>query len=120
MRTAGRQPCTQTRQKPDKSPPIGTIEGQMGLLPRGRARTAVRCTDEGLTVFRRLEAEVAPELGDVALGLDVVLRLLQRAVRGYDERRADDPLDELAVEGLLAVGAVRRLHGPVRVGQQRE
>ena len=67
-----------------------------------------------------VEAEVLAQLGDVAGGLDVVLRQLDLAVLVDDERRADHALDDLAVELLLAEGAVRRHHRPVRVGEQRD
>src|SRR5664279_6533714 len=67
-----------------------------------------------------VEAEVLAELGHVAGGLDVVLRLLHRAGLVDDERRPDHAGDSLAIELLLAVRTVGLEHGPVRVAEQRK
>src|SRR5918994_5017317 len=67
-----------------------------------------------------VDAEVAAELGDGAGGLDVVHRLLERAVRSHDERGTQHAGDVLAVELLVAVGAVRHQDLTVLVRLQRE
>src|SRR4051795_11561960 len=67
-----------------------------------------------------VELEVAAQLGDVAGGLDVVLREEDLAVLVDDDRGADDALDQLAVELLLAEGGVLLHHDLVRVGEQRD
>ena len=53
-----------------------------------------------------IDSEVAPELGHVAVCLDVVLRYPDPPLFVDDERRADHALDGLAVQLLLAEGAV--------------
>src|SRR5690349_8394625 len=67
-----------------------------------------------------VDAEVASQLGHVAGRLDVVLGVRDGPGLVDHEGAADDALDGLAVELLLAVGAVALHHRLVRVGQQRD
>src|SRR4051812_49155389 len=65
-----------------------------------------------------LESEVAAELGDVTGRLDVVEGVRDGAVIIDDDGAADDALDGLAVELLLAEGAPPVHHRPVRIRQE--
>src|SRR4051794_15915574 len=66
------------------------------------------------------DAEVATELGHVAGRLDVVERVADLALLVDDEGRPDDAVDGLAVELLLAPGAVCRVDREVLVAEQRD
>src|SRR5699024_9556345 len=65
-----------------------------------------------------LDAEVTADAGHMARRLDVVLGVGDHAVRADDDRRADDSLDDLAVQLLLTISAPGRHHRLVRVGEQ--
>ena len=69
---------------------------------------------------RRSDAEVAAETLHVAGGPHVVVRLLDPAFGVDEEGGADHAHDDLAVQLLLAIGAVGLQDLGVRVGQQRE
>src|SRR4051812_11864279 len=67
-----------------------------------------------------LESEVAAELGHVTGGLDVVEGVRDLAGLVDDDGAADDALDGLAVQLLLAEGSPPLHHCAVGVGQQRD
>ena len=86
----------------------------LGVLERAATAEALLLANLGS------DGQVAPQLGDVPGGRDVVLRHRDLALLVDDERRADDALNGLAVHRLLAEGAPGREHLAVGVGQQRE
>src|SRR4051812_37338162 len=64
------------------------------------------------------DRQILDDLGDVARCLDVVESAFDLAVLVDDDRGADDADDRLAVELLLAVGAVRLQDLLVGVGEE--
>ena len=75
-----------------------------GQLPAGR-----------LVTVPLLDADLGPQAGDVAGGLDAVHGLLDGAVRVDHERGPDHADGGLAVELLLAVGAISLERGVIRI-----
>ena len=67
-----------------------------------------------------LDAQRFLQRRHVALGLDLVLRQLHLALGVQHHRGADDALRDLALDQLLAPGAVGQCDSVVLVGQERE
>src|SRR6185437_9523586 len=102
---------------PTVSPPTGPKPAAYAISPRPRPRPA---GGRPLVERYRLGADLGAQPGDVAGGLDGVQGLLYPPVRVHHERGPDHPDGDLAVELLLAPGAVGLERGVVGVGQQRE
>src|SRR5689334_3094503 len=98
---------------PTVSPPTGPKPAAYAISPRPRSRPA---GGRPLVKRYRLGADLGAQPGDVAGGLDGVQGLLDPPVRIHHERGPDHPDGDLAVELLLAPGAVGLEHGVVGVG----
>src|SRR5687768_10147895 len=93
-------------------------------LSADRPSEARSVFDASLPSVQIFQLQVSLELVDVAGGLDIVLSYGDGSVALLvdvdDEGRADDPLDELAVEQLLPVRAVGVERRAIRVGKKRK
>src|SRR5262249_11359149 len=101
---------------PTVSPPTGPKPAAYAISPRPLTVSAGLAASNGT----RSGADLGPQPGDVAGGLDAVEGLLDGAVRVDDERGPDHADGGLAVELLLAVGTVGLEHGVIGIGEQRE